>query len=168
VSAENSAIAPVSAAQDGPTGIGGWLILPIIGFCAMIALTAYNLYDGLWVHRQELSALYSGKVDFPRYLLWMITIDSLIGIAVIISAAMSLYYLFGKRRKLIEFVKVHYTLILMGLVVSILLTYGLRAAFPDQPADPREVSDAVRAGVHCVIWLAYFSKSKRVRNTFVN
>jgi hypothetical protein len=34
-------------AASGPSGIGGWLILPIIGFVATILLTGHNLWTSL-------------------------------------------------------------------------------------------------------------------------
>src|SRR5579871_6912975 len=98
--------------SPGPSGIGGWLILPIIGFIGTILLTILNLSQGL----SELDGLVAifKATSGPLVALKAPTALSLVGgCLVILSAGYCLYLIFAKKRAIINFAAAHY-LILAG------------------------------------------------------
>ena len=151
--------------MKGPVGLGGWLVLPMIGFFGTIGVTAFNLaesfryFDGLL----EILSASSG----PLVSLKLPILSSMFGgVAVIVSAAACLFLIFRKNSLIVKVATAHYLIL---AVVSILEVWGeakLREALPNQPADPSVVKDAVRACFAALIWIPYFHISKRVRNTF--
>jgi hypothetical protein len=157
---------PPAFPETGPRGIGGWLILPIIGFIGTIALTAVNLaqvvisWDGLVAIFSATGALAEAK--FP------VAGSFVAGLLVIASAAYCLYLIFTKKRAIVKFATAHYLILAAAGLFEWWGTGVLERAIPSLAHDPTAVRDGIRGVVIACVWIPYFNVSRRVRNTFVN
>ena len=152
------------AATPGPAGIGGWLILPLLGFIGTILLTGWSIVQALqsWgglvaIFTATEGALVQFKVP---------TAASLIaGILVIASAAYCLYLMFAKKRTMVRFATAHYLILAVGGLVDLWAGLAMERVMPEMH-DPSAIKEAVRGVLIAFIWIPYFQVSKRVRNTF--
>ena len=145
--------------RRGPTGLGGWLILPIIGFAGTMALTVINLVQ---LDTGGLAAIVTATSG-PLAALKIPTLLSLVlGCVVVMSAAFCLFLVFARKRAIVKFATAHFVLLVAAAFADGWLDEVLRSH------DPAVVSNEVRTVLIAAIWIPYFQISRRVRNTFVN
>jgi Protein of unknown function (DUF2569) len=152
-------------AASGPSGIGGWLILPIIGFVATILLTGHNLWTSLKTF-DGLKAIFAATSGPLTGLKIPVTLSFVSGCLLIITAAWCLYFIFAKKRAIVRFATAHYLIWAVAGPIEIWGGLALEKAIPGNPLDPSVVTGAVRGILTACIWIPYFRRSKRVRNTF--
>jgi len=138
-----------------PQGIAGWLIIPAIGLVLAPIMAAAGLFLGL----SAIQSYAPERSSDPRLWLWALIQVSMIVAAVIVAV------LFFKRRQLavrgiigLMLAAVVANLALNALNASMFASMGLNIK-----ADP---SPVIRTCVFGAIWIPYFLKSKRVKNTF--
>lgn len=152
---------------EGPKGLGGWLILPIIHLIGSIGLTSYNLF-GVVENWEGFVALLTGQVD-PSYasLVWVVRFSLVSSVAIVAFALYLLVLLFQKKRALPRLMVWFYAV----LLAVTLIESGMVLQNPQQwtMADLSEARSALGKTVFiAVIWIPYFLRSKRVQATFVN
>ena len=151
-------------AQPGPSGIGGWLVLPLIGLLISPIIIGWGTYHLADVMRApswpELTT--PGKPAYhPLY-------GALIPVEIAVNAALAIFavvliVLFLKRHPNVPKLMIAFYLINLAVVVVDTFAASFLPAFQfDQTA----VRDIARALIAAVIWVHYFMLSKRVRNTF--
>ena|SRR3989338_9541726 len=120
------------------TGLGGWLILPIIGLFVSICVLLYDLLS-LSVNEYEFD-VYIGLLSF-------------LDIILLIWAAIALFSIFNKKKYTPQIMISFYIAnIIIQLVIASLIE------------DYSEVFFPIVAGA---IWISYFITSERVKNTFI-
>jgi len=154
--------------SQGPVGIGGWLILPVLGFAATILLTGVNLWQVLEAFDGS-RAILTAPSSSPLAALKIPFAASLVfGILVVASAALCLILVFSKNRAIVKVAIAHYLILMIGGLLDVWVDHETHRAIPDVPLDPTIIRDAVRGVLIACIWIPYFLMSKRVRNTFVD
>jgi hypothetical protein len=143
-------------AVNGPVGIGGWLILPAIGLIlapigqALIVLGAFAL-----AHQQSTAP--AAAAAFQKFAI----INAIYGVYILIAAFM----FFGKKR-------IAPAMMICAYLAGILLCFMSSVlAGPISSTATNSGSDGAALGrsvIVALIWIPYFSMSKRVKNTFVN
>jgi Protein of unknown function (DUF2569) len=154
-----------AACMNGPYGIGGWMILPILGFVGVAILTTINLLNsGITVEILKVLILSDHsdamKVRLPTLL------SLFFGTAVIISASICLCIIFTKNKNFQRIVFVHYIILGMAAVIDLWGSYELSKSFSDLQMKSGDVADFIKLIFHCLLWSSYFALSKRVANTF--
>jgi hypothetical protein len=152
--------------RKSPTvGIGGWLVLPVIGFFGTALLTGSNLVLAL-KDTEGLVAIYSG--DIPQYLPLRLPVllSSVFGFLVLASASLSLFLIFSKRPQVRMVASLHYGVLAVAGLVELWANGVVRSIIPEYGKDASVASDALRGVLAAMIWIPYFQFSKRVRNTF--
>lgn len=152
-------------AASGPSGIGGWLILPIIGFVATILLTGHNVWTSLKT-LDGLKAIFAASSGPLTGLKIPITLSFVSGCLLIITAAWCLYLIFARKHAVVGFATAHYLILAVAGLIEMWGGLALEKAIPGTPSDPSVVTGAVRGILAACIWIPYFRRSKRVRNTF--
>ena len=145
--------------RDGPRGIGGWLLvsligLIVVGLMCLVALVRMTMELDLWLEQ-----LYRLDVALHFFGLWMLYA------AVLGGAALGVAWMIRGDRQLPKLMITFYVLQAILWIVIILAN--------DEPAVG---TSAYRAGRvfglwfwpgRCVLWIAYYLRSERVRNTFI-
>jgi len=156
---------PPEGKPVGPEGLGGWLILPIIGFIGVILLTGFYFLQSFEA-RDGLVAVFTAT-SAPLADLRIPVAASLIGgLLLVASAAYCLYLLLSRDHRIVTFATAHYVIV---AVVGFIELWGgtvVETALPNDPKDPSLLKDAIRGLIVACIWIPYFHFSKRVKNTF--
>ena len=152
---------------EGPKGIGGWLILPLIHLVGTVVLTGINLVTALQ-YWDGLLLLATGQADPSVQWMALPMLASLaFGVAVIAFALYLLIQFFQKKRAVPRLMIWFYVLVLATTLVDsgVILAYE---EFQESPSDVEQsIKDIGRSIVAAVIWIPYFLVSKRVKATFV-
>jgi hypothetical protein len=158
------AIVAPPAVKPGPVGIGGWLILPVLGFIGTILLTGWSVVQALqsW---EGLVAIFTATEGQLAQLKLPTAVSLIGGILVIASAAYCLYLMFAKKRAMVRFATAHYLILAVAGLGDLWAGFVMERVL-SEPNDPTAIKEAVRGVVIAFIWIPYFHASKRVRNTF--
>ena len=155
--------APAAPARDGPEGIGGWLILPVIGLVLtpLRGLLQLGDYSGLG----EMFPLLSGGQK--TFLVAEIGLNLVL---VIIAPVVLLILLFNRK---LTFPRLYAIWGIVSLVFLIGDLIVAKAVFPEafgeggvELLDDDTVREIIRAFVLVLIWVPYMLLSRRARNTF--
>jgi hypothetical protein len=161
--------APVAPILVGPIGIGGWLILPIIGFFGAIILTAKNLLEILKEDNLEgLKLIYNSSTENSlASLQFPIILSTMAGCFIILSGVYCLYLVFTKKHSIIKFATAHYIILAIGGLIDLWGGIVLQTAIPDTPLEKETIKGAIQGIIAALVWIPYFNYSKRVKNTFI-
>ena len=150
------------------SGLGGWLILAQIGlwstFLSMVINIFFNILPifrtGQWEElTDEASLSYNG--------LWPIVIPyELAGCIILLGALIFAFVLFYRKKRKLPFVLIYFYLA-FGLYT--LIDYFMIRGIPEiqDTGVTNPLTSLIRTLLTCAIWMRYFSKSVRVRNTFI-
>jgi hypothetical protein len=156
-----------TAGSPGKTvsGIGGWLLLPLLGICLSPLLGAWSV----WSIRETLGVL----GQFPVHQGGFVAFETLVGVLLQIVAP--IYLLNQMLRKRSTFPRLYQIWLganVSWVVLDLVLTYLVfREVFASGQAEllDRETTQTlVRSTIGAAIWIPYMARSVRVRNTFVN
>ncbi len=150
-----------------PSGIGGWLILPGLGLLAapiVFGWALLNTYaplfsNGAW------EALTTPGTDAYHQLWAPLLIFEIFGnTAFLVFAVILLFLFFQMHYSLPKWMIVYYLASLIFVTVDFFAA-DLIPAVAAQP-DPESQRQLGRSVIAAAIWVPYFMKSVRVRNTF--
>lgn len=150
---QNAIVKPTEETKPEPKGIAGWLLIPAIGLVLGPINSTIMLFMGL-------SAIQSFAPELTRDpLLWF---SGLIDVAMIIATIVVAVVFFQKRR-----IAVGAIILLMAAAIFANLVQALLNVAMFEEVDADTVKPVIQACVFAAIWIPYFLKSKRVKNTFV-
>jgi hypothetical protein len=147
--------------QDGPVGIGGWLLLPIFGLFATPVLGAlqFGIYKNVFAAWPFLDVYQS----------LVIVVELLVNAILVFAAPAALLFFLFKRLGIFPGWFMIWAIVSpIFLIADAILVY---LAFPEPggTAFDKETVRAISQSVWgALIWVPYMMKSRRVANTFVN
>jgi hypothetical protein len=156
---------PAAAAADGPVGIGGWLVLPVIGLGLTLVQTI-----------PQIGPLFELLRLFPNLDLFqqLVGLFEIVGSLIIyIISPIALLILLGNKKRSFPRLYVFWAFAnLIFVAVDLLATYLVFGEFIEASGEPFFDRETMRAILSAVIlaavWVPYMIQSRRVRNTFVN
>lgn len=168
--AASPASPPLSETQSSePCGIGGWLLLPALAMVLSPLRIAYDFYQNffpilrpsLWF---ALLSSKSGMYNPPLALLlsWEIIVNVLL-----LGLTLWLAFLFFKKQKQVPTLYVGWLVLTCILQMADLFFASFVPALAQQQ-NGSAYAELVKTLIASAIWIPYFLKSKRVKNTFVN
>ncbi|MFD9900863.1 DUF2569 domain-containing protein [Mesorhizobium sp. NPDC059025] len=150
---------------DGPVGLGGWLVLPIIGLLVTPLRGVFHLagYGELLASMQRL----------PGSLSAFLVLEFVGNIIVLIVLPVILLVLLFRRSA--SFQRLFVIWAAGGLAFIVLDLIGTQVLFGDlleatnqTLLDEQTTTELLRSVVFSVIWIPYMRLSRRVANTFTN
>nr|WP_282565871.1 DUF2569 domain-containing protein [Providencia stuartii] len=148
-----------------PAGFGGWLILPMLGIIISLFYLPYTFWRSYAATFE-----YWGLLTDPLSPSFMPMFKELIyfevlGNIIVYGTLLFLCYLFFTKKKLtIKVIIFFYVFSLVLVIADVILVKELLSV----PVDDDDTRNIIRAMSACAIWIPYFLKSVRVKNTFVN
>jgi hypothetical protein len=151
-------------ARDGPEGIGGWLVLPVIGLVLTPLRGLYQLSQLTGV-KDSLQFLSSGQTAF-------LVVETLLSLVIAVGLPIALIVLlFNKKKAFPRLYVIWAVLCLAFLIVDLILAQALFkdifAASGVELIDADTLKDILRTLVLVGVWVPYMLNARRVRNTFV-
>ncbi|MDR7307272.1 DUF2569 domain-containing protein [Rhodoferax saidenbachensis] len=156
----------INLGTQQPSGLGGWLILPSMGLLVSPLLMAKSVYDAYspLMSTQTLALLANTQLPShnPR-LLPVVGLELLVNIAFILFTLTIIPKFFKKQASVPTLMAIWYAVPVAIHVVDIVLT---DFAVSKTSVDAQLTSDAVKAVLIAAVWIPYFMRSIRVKNTF--
>ncbi len=148
---------------NAPSGISGWLVLPLLGLIFSFILTCHNIWMGFTtLSFEEWQLLFQ---LYPWYCLYVAAslTGGFVGLALMIHVA-RLFFRYDERTPAWFITYLAYVAII-GAVEAVIL-YHYAQVFDEPSLIENEPKDTIRGFIACLIWIPYFLFSKRVKNTF--
>jgi hypothetical protein len=156
---------PVDASS--PSGIAGWLLLPMLHTCLLPITLGVSLYD-YWPYldARTWNAVGEGASDLAIQLLKLGYFTLISGGVALLIAGCYAIFLFFARRRTYPFT---WILLMWAMLAWLAIDMSVVIGLPgDDPAGTVLTAKNVGQGfVFCLIWTAYLRKSRRVAATFV-
>lgn len=158
----------VTASREGPTGLGGWLILVAIGLIinpirvlVVVASTFPPLFQtGAW------EALTTPGSENYHALWGPLLIFEMVFNTLVMLASIALAVLFFRRSR--RFPGFFIVFVIANLAFVLLDAWLGSLVIVDEPMfDPGTVRELSRVLFGVLVWVPYMRLSKRVKNTFV-
>lgn len=152
-----------------PKGIGGWLVLPALGLLISPIRFCFLFYSSILPSLMPATWNALTNSNSPAYHpLWgpLIVFESISNLALFIFTLRLLWLFFKKSNRVPGLVVIWLVLSMALQVVDILFAAQIPAVAVQQN-NLESVKDLTRSLVAAVIWIPYFKRSKRVKNTFV-
>lgn len=149
---------------DGPVGLGGWLVLPLVG----AAITPFASVAALYPDLSSLGDVWGLLTGTQKI---AIVADVVIKIVGFVVAPVVLLILAAQKLEIFPGLYIVWSWVAVGIVIasSIAAWWVFQEQLAaDEIFDPQFYRDLGRNLVQAVIWTAYMNMSKRVENTFVN
>jgi hypothetical protein len=159
---------------DGPSGIGGWLVFPVLGMILTSLITVFALFrDVIPVFRPQIWSALTTPGSPAYNALWApLTFFEAMAMLVMIAMPVVLLVLIFQKRRVLPRMMLCFLCFAfaVGVVDSAAVLYLRTNVFHETGPDARvQVFQTVaRGALGLAIWVPYFLKSKRVKNTFVN
>lgn len=153
---------------QGPSGIGGWLILVAIGLImSPFALLASLLLQYLPIYTSGTwQSLTAPSSEFYHPLWGPILIFETIATSIFLVLAVALLVLFFRKSR--SFPKFFIILAIAHPIYILVGAWLASFVLQDDPQFGADTAgDLSRAAIYAAIWVPYMVKSRRVNNTFV-
>ena len=162
-----SAVADAVPATDGPQGIGGWLLLPVIGMFVFPIRALVSLATDYWpIFEKGIWATLTTPGTQAYHPLWapVLVFEILFNIAFLAFELFLLYLLFTKSHRFPKMFIVFAVANLIFVVGDALIGNQIPAvAASGAESMAKEIG---RSFIVVAIWVPYMLVSKRVKNTF--
>jgi hypothetical protein len=150
-----------------PRGIGGWLVLSLLGVIVFGAVCCVGLVRNVLAWEQLLAAF--RRQPFP----WFIAAHLLLISGIFTTALLGIVGAFKRDRRTPKLIIAFYALqaAFFVLFISLGADYGYSSGSEGSENADYKMGYLIGSGVlplRCLAWIAYYLRSKRVRNTFVN
>lgn len=153
---------------QGPKGIGGWLIIPLIGLLLMPLKLLFSLHNDFLPIFQEgyWEVLTTPGAEAYHHLWAPLLIFEIVGNVFFVLFDLVLLYLLFTKHHLFPKLFIAF---LASNVVFVTADYFAADLIPAIAAqsDPEALRELRRTIVGALIWIPYMLRSERVRNTFL-
>jgi hypothetical protein len=152
----------------GISGLGGWLVLVQIGIYGTLLLTCMQLFlYSIPSFQAETWSLLTSKESEIYHPLWgpVITFEAVYNALLIVFCIYILFHFYAKKWILPRLMIIFYA----GSLLFGVIDYSVLQLIPmAREADGGgSIRDLIRSFFTCVIWIPYFLRSVRVKNTFI-
>ena len=137
------------------SGIGWWLVLPLLGLLYTVFATLKEIKDN-----------FSMRWDILERYVYIFDLSILFNVIIWALAVYSIILFFRKRRNL---PKIYIAFLVINLIVTILSAYILESSWLELDETVYNSGQEIgRALFWLIVWWLYMKMSVRVKNTFIN
>lgn len=150
-----------------PAGIGGWLLLPAIGLIlSPVVIVVALIRDLLPAMAPDVWNALTDPTSEAYHAMWapVILFELFANVSLLVLTAWLAYLFFSRSGRAPRLFILWLSLNLAIQVIDLLLVQSIPALAEQN--DPSSTRELVRAFVGAAIWIPYFLRSERVRNTF--
>ncbi|ETT39336.1 DUF2569 domain-containing protein [Paenibacillus sp. FSL P4-0338] len=156
--------------HSAPSGIGGWLWIFVFGIIFSLIRSVLNIYGNISFFGTESYRLLTNP-DSSYYSALMLPTLVIETALITIQCLMILYifYLGFKHKKLFKYICISF--IVYNIIINTvdtLMASQLQRSISDSIADDTSYTDISRSLLYAAIWIPYFLRSKRVKNTSIH
>jgi hypothetical protein len=160
---------PIARPGPGPAGIGGWLLLPAIGIILRPIFAAYSLVNVyLPIFRKGTWAKLTDPASKTYHVLWgpALTLEIAYLILMLGFCLVLMYHFFRKSAMTPRL----YIALLIAAPTFALIDHLIATSIPafSKDAAAKGISALFTLAVSAAVWIPYFIKSVRVKNTFIH
>jgi hypothetical protein len=155
----------VEGVQDGPKGLGGWLILPMLGLVLSPLRMGIQFFTDLAPVFNAETWRQLNDASLPGHqpmLPTLIVIEMIVNVAMFAFTLALVWFFFRKSRQTPRLYIIWLVLLVVIQVVDTALVSSLGL-----PVDKDSMRDLIRSVITAGVWIPYFLVSKRVKNTFI-
>ncbi len=154
---------------EKPSGIGGWLILPMLGLLFTPLILGTNLIINHYpIFAEDYWSTLTTPGNEAYHALWgPLIIFEVIGNLVFLLFSIFLIILFFQKRRGFPLLMIWF---LSSNLVFLLIDLLAAEQIPNIPSLIKQnaLKELIKSSISALIWIPYFMKSIRVRNTFTN
>ena len=163
---ENSEAKPTPEVKSG---IGGWLVLPLLALIITPARVSFFLYTTMWpIFSEGYWAVLTTPTSEAYHALWApLLIFEIAGNVLIVLGALVALYFFLRKSKYTPRIMIAWFAFML-LFVGVDFFAGDLIPAVAEADDPEAAKELARSVGGAAIWIPYFMTSKRVKATFVN
>jgi hypothetical protein len=161
-----------------PHGIDGWLILPLLALIIYSFYQIFALVDILGNATGGLgAALNLGAHPFQWSLALIVLGEIILNLILLLLEGFILFCLVKKKQIFPKLMIAWLIMLVVAAGINPILAKAVTTALnksdnivvvSGDPSPGYDPNPLMRATVHCVIWIFYFLKSRRVKLTFIN
>ncbi|CAM3506152.1 MULTISPECIES: DUF2569 domain-containing protein [Paenibacillus] len=150
-------------------GLGGWLVLVQISiYFSLITITALLITNVLPIYEPEVWEVLTDPSSpyYDAMLAPLILFETVMNVLFVIGLIVALVMMYSKKRAFPKW--------MIGYIIASLL-FGIadfavasQIELLAETDDGQSATQIVRSMIYACIWIPYFIRSERVRNTFVN
>jgi hypothetical protein len=158
---------PAQSTTDGPRGLGGWLMLPLLGLLITPFRMGIELVRDFGpILKPEVWRALTTPGGDAYHPLWapVIVFELATNVGIFGFSLVLLILFLTRSRRLPRLMVVWFLTIASVLVIDAFLVDAIPAAAAGRDA---VVSDLIRTALTGAVWIPYFLRSERVKNTFV-
>ena len=152
----------------GVVGLGGWMVLVQIGIYGSLLLLLVQIFNySIPSVSPEIWNNVTSKTSELYHPLWgaLIIFELAFNVLFFLYTIIILINLYQKKLILPKLMIIYYSTSLVVGIIDYLLV--LQIPMASEMQDAGQLKDIFRSLVTCLIWIPYFVKSERVKNTFV-
>ncbi len=153
--------------SDHVKGIGGWLLLPLLGLIVSPFILIFDSRELLFVFNLQQWNLLTmpGSDNYIPYFAPLAIFEVVVNIATLLLNILALWLFFSRRSSTPRI----YISYLLFVVAALIIDYVAGTSIPllKDEYTSNDLAKVVRHCISTVIWVAYFMRSKRVAETFV-
>ncbi|MDD5706356.1 MAG: DUF3857 domain-containing protein [Kiritimatiellae bacterium] len=158
--------APAPCACDGPSGLGGWLILVFIGLCGRVVMRTKLLFELGYVFNRESWVALTQPTGSAYNVFWapVLMVELHAALLILVLSVVQIVFFFQRRA---AFPKLMILLLLLDLAVAgVDWLLGIQIPAVVDVSGAKMQQGTWQAFIVVCIWWPYFVSSRRVRLTF--
>jgi hypothetical protein len=152
----------------GISGFGGWLVLVQIGLFLTLANLNFQIFqNSLPSFGPEIWNVLTSRDSDMYHPLWapIIVFEAIYNVLFLLFSLYAIVSFYQKKAIVPRLMIIFYGISFLIGAIDTLLVYQIPAAKELDSGD--SIMDIVRSFITCLIWIPYFLKSERVKNTFI-
>lgn len=153
---------------EGPTGIGGWLILPAIGICVSPLTFAFAVFESGYLYNlnEWMPLTDPASSNYLATFELLVIFEFAFNLSFFVLSLLLLISFFTRRWYVRRFYQFYLGIQAVLLSVDAFWAIGLTDTGAEASVLAEGFAAPLRAWVTFFLWASYFQVSKRVRNTF--